>query len=176
VPHRLRDLLGWPSAAAALLALAISAPIYFLLAQRQAESAASLAYVRAENANLERKIVDVRDLPGKISDFLARKQVIAVLRKDSVVPTQLLNAITAGRPTGVSLDALNYEHLQATVAGCAASEAAVRTFMQNLSRSPRLEAVQRLAINRAPAPGAADCRWRFRLQAVARVEPGGTRE
>lgn len=170
MPRRLRDFLGRPSAAAAVLAVAVSAPTYFVLAQTQAASAANLAYVRAENAKLERQIVDVQDLPRKISAFLARSQVIAALRKDSLAPTQLLNAITAGRPAGVRLYELRYEHLQATVAGCAASEAAARTFMDNLSRSPHLGAVQRLTTTRAPASGTAGCRWRFRLQTAVRVK------
>ncbi len=97
------------------------------------------AYLKGENARLDKEIEEIKKLRDEIAALLARKQVIERLQADRSQVVNLLDQLVRQTPDGVYLRSLKQQGLAVNLVGYAQSNARVSTLMRNFGASPHLE-------------------------------------
>jgi type IV pilus assembly protein PilN len=90
-------------------------------------------------AKLDKDIAEIKELKGKISDVLERKQVVENLQTNRSQTVTLLDEIARKLPDGMSLKSIKQQGNLITLEGVADSNAKVATLVRNLSSSEWLE-------------------------------------
>ncbi|MDR1662240.1 MAG: PilN domain-containing protein [Azoarcus sp.] len=93
-------------------------------------------YIENEIAELDKVIVEIKDLRGQIDRLLARKQVIEALQSNRAETVHLFNELNARIPVGIYLTSLTQSDNTITLKGYAQSNARISQLMINLNESP----------------------------------------
>jgi type IV pilus assembly protein PilN len=97
------------------------------------------AFLKKENARLDKEIDEIKKLKTEIAALLARKQVIERLQSDRAQAVYLLQELVQQVPDGIYLKSIKQTGLRVALNGYAQSNARVSTLMRNFSASPYLE-------------------------------------
>jgi type IV pilus assembly protein PilN len=120
------------------LALAIVLLVHGYYATRIATQSERNAFLKGENAKLDKEIEEIKKLKEEIQALLSRKQVIETLQADRAQTVYLLEQLVRQTPDGVYLKAIKQTGLKVNLTGYAQSNARVSTLMRNLEASPYL--------------------------------------
>ncbi len=144
LPHRLerrkaqRKHLAILAGMVAALAIGIVVLVHGVIAGYLGVQNDRNAFVKRENAKLDKDIAEIRKLRGEIASLLARKQVIERLQTDRAQPVFLLEELVRQVPDGVFIKGFKQLGLRVNMTGYAQSNARVSTLMRNISSSPHL--------------------------------------
>jgi type IV pilus assembly protein PilN len=92
--------------------------------------------LRAEIAELDKKITEIRELERLKSQLLSRMEVVENLQASRSAPVHFFNEITRTLPEGVYLDSVAMSGQNLTIVGEAQSNARVSAYMRALESSP----------------------------------------
>jgi type IV pilus assembly protein PilN len=141
LPHReerrkaSRRQLGVLAAGFAILGLAIAAAVHGVIAGYVSAQNERNAFLKAENAKLDKQIAEIQKLRDEIRALLSRKQIIETLQTDRSRTVDLLDQLVRQTPDGVYLKTVKQDGLKVHLTGYAQSNARVSTFMRNLQSS-----------------------------------------
>lgn len=145
LPHReerrkaQRKHLGILAGMVAALALAIIVLVHGIIAGYMSVQGERNAFIKKENAALDKEIEEIKKLKDEIAALLARKQVIERLQTDRVQAVNLLEQLVRQVPDGVYLTSVRQQGRKVAMNGYAQSNARVSQFMRNIGSSPYLE-------------------------------------
>jgi type IV pilus assembly protein PilN len=145
LPHReerrkaQRKHLGILAGMVAALAIAIVILIHGIIAGYIAVQGERNAFIKKENASLDKEIEEIKKLKDEIAALLARKQVIERLQTDRVQAVNLLEQLVRQVPDGVYLTSIRQQGRKIAMIGYAQSNARVSQLMRNIGSSPYLE-------------------------------------
>ena len=145
LPHReerrkaQRKHLGILAGMVAALAVAIIILIHGIIAGYIAVQGERNAFIKKENAALDKEIDEIKKLKDEIASLLARKQVIERLQSDRALAVNLLEQIVRQVPDGVYLATMKQQGRRIAMNGYSQSNARVSQFMRNIGASPYLE-------------------------------------
>lgn len=134
-----RKHLAVLAAGVAGIGLAIIVAVHGGIATVIAKQEDRNAFLKTENARLEKEIEEIKKLRDEIAALLARKQVIERLQADRSQVVNLLDQLVRQTPDGVYLKTLKQQGLGVSLVGYAQSNARVSTLMRNFGSSPHLE-------------------------------------
>ena len=97
------------------------------------------AFIKNENAKLDKEIEEIKKLKEEIQALLSRKQVIETLQADRAQTVYLLEQLVRQTPDGVYLKSIKQTGAKVNLTGYAQSNARVSTLMRNFEASPYLE-------------------------------------
>jgi type IV pilus assembly protein PilN len=97
------------------------------------------AFLKSENAKLDKEIAEIAKLRDEIQALLARKQVIETLQADRAQTVHMLDQLVRQMPEGVYVRSLSQRGMRLNLQGYAQSNARVSTLMRNIEASPWLE-------------------------------------
>jgi type IV pilus assembly protein PilN len=130
-----RRQLGVLAAGFAILGLAIAAAVHGVIAGYVSAQNERNAFLKAENAKLDKQIAEIQKLRDEIRALLSRKQIIETLQSDRSRTVDLLEQLVRQTPDGVYLKTVKQDGLKVHLTGYAQSNARVSTFMRNLQSS-----------------------------------------
>ena len=145
LPHReerrkaQRKHLGILAGMVAALAAAIIILIHGIIAGYISVQGERNAFVKKENASLDKEIDEIKKLKDDIASLLARKQVIERLQSDRVLAVSLLEQLVRQVPDGVYLTSIKQQGRKIAMVGYSQSNARVSQLMRNIGSSPSLE-------------------------------------
>ena len=145
LPHReerrkaQRKHLGILAGMVAALAAAIIILIHGIFAGYISVQGERNAFVKKENASLDKEIDEIKKLKEDIASLLARKQVIERLQSDRVLAVSLLEQLVRQVPDGVYLTSIKQKGRNIAMVGYSQSNARVSQLMRNIGSSPSLE-------------------------------------
>lgn len=145
LPHReerrkaQRKQLGILAGMVAVLAIAIVVLVHGVIAGYIAVQDDRNAFLKKENAILDKQIAEIKKLQGEIAALLARKQVIERLQTDRAQAVHLLDQLVRQMPDGVYMRTVQQKGRGITLNGYSQSNARVSTLMRNISASQYLE-------------------------------------
>lgn len=93
-------------------------------------------YLTSQIHELDRKLVDIKNLEKTKSQLLARKQIIEKLQANRAQMVHLFDELVKTIPDSVRLTAMRQTGNSLTLNGVAQSNASVATYMRNLDKSP----------------------------------------
>ena len=123
----------------AALAASLVVLVHGIIAAQVASQEDRNAFIKAENARLDKEIDEIKKLKEEIAALLARKQVIERLQSDRAQSVYLLEQLVRQVPDGVYLKSVKQTGTRVNLVGYAQSNARVSTLMRNISSSPYLE-------------------------------------
>ena len=159
LPHReerrkaQRKHLGILAGMVAALAAAIIILVHGIIAGYIAAQGERNAFIKKENANLDREIEEIKKLKDEIAALLARKQVIERLQTDRAVAVNLLDQLVRQTPDGVYLTSIRQQGRGIQMRGYTQSNARVSQLMRNIESSPYLEKATLVEIKAATVGG-----------------------
>ena len=145
LPHReerrkaQRKHLGILAGMVAALAAAIIILVHGIIAGYIAVQGERNAFIKKENANLDKEIDEIKKLKEDIAALLARKQVIERLQTDRALAVTLLEQLVQQVPDGVYLSSIRQQGRKIAMVGYAQSNARVSQLMRNIGSSASLE-------------------------------------
>jgi len=145
LPHReerrkaQRKQLGILAGMVAALSIAIVVLVHGVIAGYIAVQDDRNAFLKKENAALDKQIAEIKKLQGEIAALLARKQVIERLQADRSQAVHLLDQLVRQMPDGVYVKSLVQRGRGVTLNGYSQSNARVSTLMRNISSSQYLQ-------------------------------------
>jgi type IV pilus assembly protein PilN len=98
------------------------------------------AFLKSENAKLDKEIAEIAKLRDEIQALLARKQVIETLQTVRAKTVHMLDQLVRQMPEGVYVKSVSQKGMRLNLQGYAQSNARVSTLMRNIEASPWLEA------------------------------------
>ncbi len=134
-----RKHLGLLAGVVAAIGAGIIIAVHGVIAGYIASQDGRNAYLKGENARLDKEIEEIKKLRDEIAALLARKQVIERLQADRSQVVNLLDQLVRQTPDGVYLRSLKQQGLGVNLVGYAQSNARVSTLMRNFGNSPHLE-------------------------------------
>lgn len=96
-------------------------------------------FLKAEIADLDKQIEEIKRLKEQTDSLLSRKRVIESLQANRTETVHLFNAIARQVPEGVYLKSIKQVGDKISLIGYAQSNARVSTLMRNLEASPIME-------------------------------------
>lgn len=145
LPHReerrkaSRRQLGVLAVGFAILGLVIAAAVHGVIAGYVSAQEERNAFLKTENAKLDKEIDEIRKLRDEIRSLLSRKQIIETLQSDRSRTVDLLDQLVRQTPDGVYLKSIKQDGLKVHLSGYAQSNARVSAFMRNLQGSPLVD-------------------------------------
>jgi type IV pilus assembly protein PilN len=145
LPHReerrkaQRKQLGILAGMVAALSLAIVVLVHGVIAGYIAIQGERNAFIKKENAALDKEIDEIKKLKDEIAALLARKQVIERLQADRAQAVNFLDQLVRQVPDGVFLKSIRQQGRKIAMNGYSQSNARVSTLMRNIASSPYLE-------------------------------------
>ena len=133
----------------AAIGIAIIIAVHGVIAGYIASQDGRNAYLKGENARLDKEIAEIKKLRDEIAALLARKQVIERLQADRSQVVNLLEQLVRQTPDGIYLRTLKQRGLAVNLVGYAQSNARVSTLMRNFGSSPHLEKPELVEIKAA---------------------------
>ncbi|MDR0634531.1 MAG: PilN domain-containing protein [Azoarcus sp.] len=126
-----------------VLMLALGAAIWLLVHVVNAghidSQEARNRFIQEKNTELDKVIVEIKDLRSQIDRLLARKQVIEALQSNRAETVHLFNELAARMPAGVYLASVSQSGNKITLRGYAQSNTRISQLMSSLNESPFLE-------------------------------------
>lgn len=101
------------------------------------------------NTDLDKQIVDIKDLKDQINNVLERKHVVENLQTNRSQAVVILDELTRQLPEGVYLKSIKQTGNLITIDGVADTNARVATLVRNLSVSNWMESPNLVVINAA---------------------------
>lgn len=154
------------------LGLAIVAVGQMQLANMQGAQDRRNAFLREENAKLDKQIAEIKELRAKTQDLLARKNVVEALQGNRTESVRLFDELARRLPDGLYLKSIKQSGDNLALSGYAQSSARVSSYMRALDEAelfqdPSLVEVKaaevgkiklnefslNVKISRPPAPG-----------------------
>jgi len=111
------------------------------------------AFLKKENAVLDKEIAEIKKLRGEIAALLARKQVIERLQTDRAQAVYFLDQLVRQMPEGVYVKSVKQKGRNIVLNGYSQSNARVSTLMRNIFSSPNLEKPVLVEIKAATVSG-----------------------
>jgi len=122
----------------AVLGLVVVGAGYLYVAGLTSTQEERNAFLKSDNAKLDKEIAEIRKLKDEIAALLARKQIIETLQADRAQTVHLLDQLVRQMPEGVYLRSVRQRGLGVNLLGYAQSNARVSTLMRNIESSPWL--------------------------------------
>ena len=101
------------------------------------------------NTDLDKQIVDIKDLKDQINNVLERKHVVENLQTNRSQAVVILDELTRQLPEGIYLKSIKQTGNLITIDGVADTNARVATLVRNLSVSNWMESPNLVVINAA---------------------------
>jgi type IV pilus assembly protein PilN len=130
-----RRQLGILALGVAILGLAIAGVVHGIIAGYVEAQNERNAFLKRENAKLDKEIEEIKKLRDEIQALLSRKQIIETLQTDRSRTVEVLETLVRQTPDGIYLKTIKQEGLKVSMTGYAQSNARVSTFMRNLQNS-----------------------------------------
>lgn len=130
-----RRQLGVLALGVAILGLAIAGVVHGIIAGYVEAQNERNAFLKSENAKLDKEIEEIKKLRDEIQALLSRKQIIETLQTDRSRTVEVLETLVRQTPDGIYLKTIKQEGLKVSMTGYAQSNARVSTFMRNLQNS-----------------------------------------
>lgn len=124
-------LLGLAATASALLVLFIM----FLASGAVDAQTARNEYLKAQIAETDLKITEIRDLEKTRANLLARMRVIEALQANRTATVHFFDEVVSTLPEGVSITSLKQTGDRVSIAGTAESTGRISTYLKNLDVS-----------------------------------------
>ena len=128
---------------AGLVAVAGVAAVFaggMVINQQIASQADRNAFIKQENAKLDKQIAEIKTLREEIAALRARQQAVENLQSDRTMPVRLFDELVKMTPEGVYLRLLKQDDRRVTLGGHAQTNERVAELLRNLAeRSPWLE-------------------------------------
>ena len=126
--------------------------IQTLIGTRIAAQESRNARLDAAIAQLDKEIVEIKDLKQQISNVLERKEIVEKLQSDRSQAVILLDEIARQLPEGLYLRSIKQQGNQIELEGVADTNARVAALVRNLSaskwmESPRLIEIKAVTVN-----------------------------
>jgi type IV pilus assembly protein PilN len=135
---RKREFWTQMGVAAFLSAMAVFAGIKFMDIQNEAQIARN-DYLKAQIAELDKKIVLIKDLEKRKAKLLKKKEIIENLQGDRSLMVSIFDQMARTIPDGVALATIKQTADSIQLDGKAQSEARVAQYMRSLNDSPYLK-------------------------------------
>jgi type IV pilus assembly protein PilN len=135
---RKREFWTQMGVAAALSAVAVFAGMSFMDHQNEQQELRN-SYLTQQIAELDKKIVEIKDLEKRKAKLLKKKEIIENLQGDRSLMVHIFEQLARTIPDGVALTALKQTADSILLDGKAQSEARVAQYMRNLDDSPYLK-------------------------------------
>jgi type IV pilus assembly protein PilN len=135
---RKREFWTQMGVAAALSAVAVFAGMSFMDIQNEKQESRN-SYLTQQIAELDKKIVEIKDLEKRKAKLLKKKEIIENLQGDRSLMVHIFEQLARTIPDGVALTALKQTADSIQLDGKAQSEARVAQYMRNLDDSPYLK-------------------------------------
>lgn len=137
--RRKKEFIGLAGLVAAAGAVAVFAGGVVINQQITTQSERN-AYIKEENARLDKQIAEIKTLREEIAALRARQQAVENLQGDRTLPVRLFDELVRMTPEGVYLRLLKQDDLRVTLGGHAQTNERVAELLRNLAeRSPWLE-------------------------------------
>jgi type IV pilus assembly protein PilN len=94
------------------------------------------AYLKAQIAQMDNQIAEIKDLQQTKARLLARMQIIEQLQQSRPTEVHLFDQLVKTLPPGVYLTQISQKGNQVEIQGVAESSARVSTYMRNIDNSP----------------------------------------
>ncbi|MES0874848.1 PilN domain-containing protein [Sinimarinibacterium thermocellulolyticum] len=94
------------------------------------------SYLRAEIAEMDKQLTEIRELERVRANLIARMRVIEELEASRTASVHFFDEIVNTLPDGVSLTSLKQQGADVTLDGIAESNGRISTYMKNLDASP----------------------------------------
>ncbi|MDR0996953.1 MAG: PilN domain-containing protein [Zoogloeaceae bacterium] len=139
----------------AILAVLIVVAGYMLLSAQVASQKGRNDFLNAKMAEIDKQIVEVKELQAQSQALLDRKNVIEQLQNGRNEAVYLFNEIVERTPSGVYLTELKREKGQETIElkGNAQTYSRVATFVKNLQAADQLDTPQLKKVETLPVNG-----------------------
>jgi type IV pilus assembly protein PilN len=135
---RKREFWTQMGVAAALSALAVFGGMMFMDRQITAQEERN-AYLNTQIAELDKKIVQIKELENRKAKLLKKKEIIENLQADRSMMVHLFEQMARTIPDGVALTGIKQQADIITLDGKAQSEARVAQYMRSMEDSPYLK-------------------------------------
>ena len=135
---RKREFWTQMTVAAAASVLAVFGGMMFMDKQNELQEANN-AFLTAEIAKLDAKIIEIQALEKSKAKLLKKKEIIENLQGDRSLMVHIFEQIARTIPDGVALGAIKQTADSIQLDGKAQSEARVAQYMRNLDDSPYLK-------------------------------------
>ena len=135
---RKREFWTQMGVAAALSVLAVFGGMMFMDKQNELQEANN-AFLAAEIAKLDAKIVEIQAMEKSKAKLLKKKEIIENLQGDRSLMVHIFEQMARTIPDGVALNAIKQTSDSIQLDGKAQSEARVAQYMRNLDDSPYLK-------------------------------------
>jgi type IV pilus assembly protein PilN len=137
--RRKKDFIGLASvtaiAAGGVAFLAITTISQMISSQEERN-----AFIKKENAALEKQITEIATLQSEIDSLKARQGAVENLQADRTLPVHLLDELVKRIPEGIQLREIKQEELKVTFTGLAQSQDRVSEAIRQLAyQTPWLE-------------------------------------
>ena len=153
---RKREFWTQMGVAAALSAAAVFGGMMFMDHQNEMQEARN-AFLTQQIAELDKKIVEIKDLEKRKAKLLKKKEIIENLQGDRSLMVHIFEQLARTIPEGVALTTLKQTADSIQLDGKAQSEARVAQYMRNLDDSPYLKDADLNIVSlqdpNAPVPG-----------------------
>ena len=101
-------------------------------------------FIKDENAKLDDKIKEVKDVEAEIAALRERQQAVESLQQERNDPVMLFNELTSKMPDGMYFTSLKQTDALVSLEGVAQSNERVSEFLRNLRDSPLFAAPPKL--------------------------------
>jgi type IV pilus assembly protein PilN len=135
---RKREFWTQMGVAAALSALAVFGGLAFMNHQIELQEARN-GFLTQQIAELDKKIVEIKELEKRKAKLLKKKEIIENLQADRSLMVHLFEQMARTIPEGVALGSIKQAADVITLDGKAQSEARVASYMRSLEDSPYLK-------------------------------------
>jgi type IV pilus assembly protein PilN len=131
------------------LAIAVGLLVHGFFAAQVSSQEQRNAFLKAENAALDKKIEEIKSLKEGIDQLKAQQAIIQQLQSDRSASTQILEQMARLAPTGVYLKGISQSGQKINVTGYAQSSELVSSLMTAVQTSPYLDKPELVEIKAA---------------------------
>jgi type IV pilus assembly protein PilN len=135
---RKREFWTQMAVAAGLSVVAVYGGVMFMDRQLAAQEERN-AYLKTQIAELDKKIVQIKELENRKAKLLKKKEIIENLQADRSMMVHLFEQMARTIPDGVALTGIKQQADVITLDGKAQSEARVAAYMRSMEDSPYLK-------------------------------------
>jgi type IV pilus assembly protein PilN len=135
---RKREFWTQMAVAAGLSVVAVYGGMMFMDRQLAAQEERN-AYLNTQIAELDKKIVEIKELENRKAKLLKKKEIIENLQADRSMMVHLFEQMARTIPDGVALTGIKQQADVITLDGKAQSEARVAAYMRSMEDSPYLK-------------------------------------
>ena len=135
---RKREFWTQMAVAAGISAVAVYGGMMFMDSQLESQQGRN-TYLTQQIAELDKKIVEIKDLESRRAKLLKKKEIIENLQADRALTVHLFEQLAKTIPDGVVLSSVKQSADSIQLDGKVQSESRVAQYMRNLDDSPFLK-------------------------------------